>query len=118
MKPQWRLLLYFTFMKPQWRLVLYFTFAMGAALAMGPFIGRARRRRCQCQGKNAHQLTHTFLLRPPAPPCPPKRPAPSHVSRAPNSRVGFYSRNLKIATSLMFNSIKFAEVLLNSRKTL
>ena len=35
MKPQWRLLLYFTFMKPQWRLVLYFTFAMGAALAMG-----------------------------------------------------------------------------------
>ena len=47
---------------------------------MGPFIGRARRRRCQCQGTNAHQLTHPFLLRPPAPPCPPKRPAPSHVS--------------------------------------
>ena len=53
MKPQWRLLLYFTFMKPQWRLVLYFTFAMGAALAMGPFIGRARLRMCQCQ----HVLT-------------------------------------------------------------
>ena len=64
MKPQWRLLLYFTFMKPQWRLVLYFTFAMGAALAMGPFIGRARRRRCQCQGKRCTSVDSSIPLAP------------------------------------------------------